>query len=176
MHVYNDHIELWNEGELPSGYDEKMLYGKHSSKPRNRNIANTMFKAGFIDTWGRGFIKIREGFEGAGMPMPKVENFCGGVQVTIERTKFVQMTNVGDNVGDNVGGDVGGQKVAKLAERQRKMLDLIKENPRMSANEMSEVLSVTQRTIERDLAAMQKQGIIIREGNVKSGRWVILQK
>ena len=40
--------------------------------------------------------------------MPKVENFCGGVQVTIERTKFVQMTNVGDNVGDNVGGDVGG--------------------------------------------------------------------
>jgi len=104
--------------------------------------------------------------------MSKVENFCGGVQVTIERTKFVQMTNVGGDVG----GDVGGQKVAKLAERQRKMLDLIKENPRMSANEMSEVLSVTQRTIERDLAAMQKQGIIIREGNVKSGRWVILQK
>ena len=172
MHVYNDHIEVWNEGELPGGYDETVLYGKHSSKPRNRNIAGTMFKAGFIDTWGRGFKKIREGFEKVGMPMPKVENFCGGVQVTIERTKFMQMTNVGDNVG----GDVGGQKVAKLAERQRKMLDLIKENPRMSANEMSEVLSVTQRTIERDLAAMQKQGIIIREGNVKSGRWVILQK
>ena len=157
---------------LSGGYDETVLYGKHSSKPRNRNIASTMFKAGFIDIWGRGFKKIREGFEKAGMPMPKVENFCGGVQVKIERTKFMQMTNVGDNVG----GDVGGQEAAKLAERQRKMLDLIKENPRMSANEMSEVLSVTQRTIERDLAAMQKQGIIIREGNVKSGRWVILQK
>lgn len=96
--------------------------------------------------------------------------------MTIERTKFMQITNVGDNVGDNVGGDVGGQKVAKLAERQRKMLDLIKENPRMSANEMSEVLSVTQRTIERDLAAMQKQGIIIREGNTSAGHWVIIQK
>ena len=24
------------------GYDEKVLYGKHSSKPRNRNIADTM--------------------------------------------------------------------------------------------------------------------------------------
>lgn len=93
------------------------------------------------------------------MPMPKVENFCGGVQVTIERTKFVQMTNVGDNVG----GDVGGQKVAKLAERQRKMLDLIKENPRMSANEMSVVLSVVHRTIQRDLATMQKLGVLIRE-------------
>lgn len=50
MHVYNDHVEVWNEGELPEGYDEEILYGKHSSKPRNRNIADTMFKAGFIDT------------------------------------------------------------------------------------------------------------------------------
>ncbi|MBR0273876.1 MAG: hypothetical protein IJQ59_07295, partial [Bacteroidaceae bacterium] len=61
------------------------LYGHHSSKPRNLNIANAFFKAGFIDTWGRGYKKIREGFEPAGIPMPKVENFCGGVQVTIER-------------------------------------------------------------------------------------------
>ena len=61
-----------------------------------------MFKAGFIDTWGRGFIKIREGFEGVGMPMPKVENFCGDVQVTVQRTKFMQMMNVGNNVTNNV--------------------------------------------------------------------------
>lgn len=135
-----------------------------------------MFKAGFIDTWGRGFKKIREGFEKAGMPMPKVENFCGGVQVKIERTKFMQMTNVVSDVTSNVVSNVISLSQVQLTDRQRKMLDLIKENPRMSANEMSEVLSVTQRTIERDLAAMQKQGIIIREGNVKSGRWVILQK
>jgi len=25
--------------------------------------------------------------------MPKVENFCGGVRVTIQRTKFMQMIN-----------------------------------------------------------------------------------
>ena len=168
MHVYNDQIELWNEGELPSGYDEKMLYGKHSSKPRNRNIANTMFKAGFIDTWGRGFIKIREGFEGAGLPMPKVENFCGGVQVTIERTKFVQMTNVVSNV-------VSLSQV-QLTDRQKKMVNLIKENPFISAQEMSVVLSVVHRTIQRDLAAMQKMGILIREGNTSAGHWVIVKK
>ena len=86
------------------------------------------------------------------------------------------MTNVGDDVGGRVGGNVGDKDDTKLTERQEGILNLIKENPRMSANEMSEVLSVTQRTIERDFAAMQKQGIIIREGNVKSGRWVILQK
>ena len=173
MHVYNDHIEIWNEGELPSGYDEKVLYGKHSSKPRNRNIANTMFKAGFIDTWGRGYKKIREDFEMAGLPMPKVENFCGGVQVTIERTKFVQMTNVVSDVVSNVVSNVVSLSQAKLTDRQKKIICLIKENPFVSAHEMSVVLSVVHRTIQRDLSAMQKMGLLIREGNTSAGHWVI---
>ena len=75
--------------------------GRHSSKPRNRNIANAMFKAGFIDTWGRGYMKIREGFEAEGIPVPRVQNFCGGVQVTVERTKFLKMVNVADKAVPN---------------------------------------------------------------------------
>jgi ATP-dependent DNA helicase RecG len=35
MHVYNDHVEIWNDGELPEGYDETVLYSKHSSWLRN---------------------------------------------------------------------------------------------------------------------------------------------
>ncbi|MDE7413913.1 MAG: hypothetical protein K2N05_09040 [Muribaculaceae bacterium] len=34
-----------------------------SRSPRNPKIAGTMFKAGFIDTWGRGYNKIYTGFE-----------------------------------------------------------------------------------------------------------------
>lgn len=176
MHVYNDHIELWNEGELPSGYDEKMLYGKHSSKPRNRNIANTMFKAGFIDTWGRGFIKIREGFEGAGMPMPKVENFCGGVQVTIERTKFVQMTNVGGGITKDVTSNVTSLSPVQLTDRQKEISKMMLNNPRISVKEMSLVLSLTERTIKRDVAAMQKMGVLVREGNTSAGHWVVIRE
>ena len=37
-------------------------------------------------------------FEAAGIPMPKVQNFCGGVQVSVQRTKFMNMMNVADNV------------------------------------------------------------------------------
>lgn len=129
MHVYNDCIEIWNDGKLPGGYDEAVLYGKHSSKPRNRNIANTMFKAGFIDTWGRGFRKIREEFENAGIPMPKVENFCGGVRVPIGRTKFMQMTNVAS--------DVVSLSQVQLTDRQHKIVNLIKKNSFISAQEMS---------------------------------------
>ena len=40
---------------------------------------------------------------------------------------------------------------------------------------MSETLAVTLRTIERDLATMQKEGIIRHEGSDKTGIWVILE-
>ena len=176
MHVYDDHLEIWNEGELPMGYTEETLMGRHSSKPRNRNIANTMFKAGFIDTWGRGYMKIREGFEAAGIPMPRVQNFCGGVQVTVRRSMFMKMVSVADNVTSDVTSDVTSVSPVKLSERKREIIRLINENERISAAEMSRVLSVVVRTIRRDLNELQEQGIIKRDGNTSAGKWIILKR
>ena len=41
---------------------------------------------------------------------------------------------------------------------------------------MSVVLSVVHRNIQRDFAALQKAGIIIREGNTSAGHWVLLKQ
>lgn len=76
----------------------------------------------------------------------------------------------------NVTSDVGSLSVVQLTERQRKIANIIKESPFVSAQEMSVVLSVVKRTIERDLAAMQKIGVLIREGNTSAGHWVIVEK
>lgn len=108
--------------------------------------------------------------------IPKVENFSGGVQVTIERTKFMQMTNVVSDVTSNVVSNVVSLSQVQLTDRQKKMVNLIKDNPFISAQEMSVVLSVVHRTIQRDLATMQKLGVLIREGNTSAGHWVIIQK
>ncbi len=85
-----DYIELIvNPSNVPISFKGKYyyrsLYGKHSSRPRNRNIADTMFKAGFIDTWGRGYKKIHDGFVEVGLPMPTVKSHCGGTLVTFQR-------------------------------------------------------------------------------------------
>ncbi|MGN0282867.1 MAG: ATP-binding protein [Prevotella sp.] len=176
MHIDDDHLEVWNEGELPEGYTEETLIGRHSSKPRNRNIANAMFKAGFIDTWGRGYMKIREGFEAAGIPMPKVQNFCGGVEVTVQRTKFMKMVNVADNVTSDVTSNVTSLSPVQLTKRQREIIKLLNDNERISAVEMSRVLSVVVRTIRRYLNEMQKQGIITRTGNTSAGKWIVLKR
>lgn len=54
---------LWNDGKLPEGIDQEKLFAEHASQPRNRNIANAFYKAGFIETWGRGINKIRQGLK-----------------------------------------------------------------------------------------------------------------
>ena len=74
------------------------------------------------------------------------------------------------NVGD-YGGDMSEMK---LTERQLIILNLIKESPTITGRQMSETLSVSQRTIERDLSALQKKGILKHEGKDNDGLWGII--
>ncbi|MBQ6276376.1 MAG: hypothetical protein IJK62_06700 [Bacteroidales bacterium] len=119
--------------------------------------------AGFIESWGRGYEKIKSAFAKENLQIPTFEQVRGGVLATIQRERFVELRN--QNVGD--------VSVMELPERQKKILNLIKDNPYISATQMSVMLSVIKRTIERELAVMKKNGIIYREGNARTGRWVI---
>ena len=69
--------------------------------------------------------------------------------------------------------NVGDMSEKKLTERQRKILNLIKESLTITGKQMSETLSVSQRTIERDLSALQKLGVLKRKGKDNDGMWVI---
>ena len=78
-------------------------------------------KAGFIETWGRGINKIRQGLKKMGLPEPKIENHVSGTLITIYR-------NVGVN-GTNDTNNVGNMSETNLTERQRFILSSIKKNP-----------------------------------------------
>lgn len=82
----------------------------------------------------------------------------------------------GVNVGDMSEINVGDVSESELSERQLNIISMIKVNPFVTGKEMSETMSVTQRTIERDLSVLQKAGIIRHEGRVNAGVWVILEQ
>lgn len=165
MRVFSDHIELWNIGELPQGYSIDTLMHKHTSRPRNLNIAQVFYKAGFVESWGRGIKKICDGFVSAGFDAPVFEENSGGILVTIKRKKITDVVS-----------DVVSLSQVQLTERQQKIINLIEVNPRISAALMSQVLSVVVRTIQRELATMQKLGYIRHEGNTSAGHWIVLKK
>ena len=76
----------------------------------------------------------------------------------------------------NVGDYDGNMTETKLTERQQKILNLIKGSPTITGKQMSETLSVSQRTIERDLSTLQKKGVLKREGKDNDGIWIIILK
>ena len=73
----------------------------------------------------------------------------------------------------NVGDHDGDMSETKLIERQQKILNIIKESPTITGKQMSETLSVSQCTIERDLSSLQKIGVLKREGKDNDGTCVI---
>ena len=62
----------------------------------------------------------------------------------------------------------------RLTGRQRKILCLINESPTITGKKMSEILSVSQRTIERDLSVLQKLDVLKREGKDNDGVWIVI--
>ena len=75
---------------LPEGMTIEQLLGDHASQPRNRLIAETFYRAGFIESWGRGIHKIYEGMTKAGLRKPEFINEAGGVTLIIYRPNIIK--------------------------------------------------------------------------------------
>ena len=58
--------------------------------------------------------------------------------------------------------------------RELEVLELLSAQPRLSARELGERLSISQRAIEKHLAALQRQGRLRRQGSPRSGCWQVL--
>ena len=100
LRVYDDKITIWNEGTLPDGMELESLKRHHISRPRNPLIADVCFKAGFIDSWGRGTLKIYNSCLEAGLPEPQITTLDGGILVAIYKKTNDQ---VDDQVDDHAG-------------------------------------------------------------------------
>jgi ATP-dependent DNA helicase RecG len=80
--VFPDHLVIYSDGGLPPTWTLENLLGRHDSAPRNPSIANTFFRSGQIETWGRGIEKIEEASRKARKPAPVFEVTPAEVNVT----------------------------------------------------------------------------------------------
>ena len=174
LKVYDDRIVLWNEGNLPDGYTVKTLMGVHSSRPRNKNIASVFYRAGFIESWGRGIDKIRDALAEANLPEPKIEAFCGGVKLTIMRPKGEtnpvleanknQVTKKDDRVSDRVNDRVN------FADE---ILLLVEKNPGLRSKDLAALAGKSIPTLSRFLKSLKDNGKIEFRGAPKNGGYFV---
>ena len=64
--------------------------------------------------------------------------------------------------------------VMKKREVASMIIDEISKNGQITIPEISQMMKVTERAVQRYLKEFQESGILAREGSDKSGRWILL--
>lgn len=80
--VYEDHIKIFNVGKWPESIPiGASLYQQHESVPYNPKIADVFYRAGEIESWGRGFWKVRVECEKINAKLPILEKTDIGITI-----------------------------------------------------------------------------------------------
>lgn len=174
IRVYVDKIIISNDCIFPDDWTVEDLMGSHRSRPYNPLIANTFFRAGFIEAWGRGIEKIKGSCMEAGNPMPeytvKKEDimvvFKGQVSNTTQATTqgATQATTQGTTQAD---------LLAFENSIPVRIIKVISENPMLSQSQIAKMLGEKYDTVKYHMRKMRLSGVIIREGTSQKGKWII---
>ena len=89
IRIEDDAMYISNCCILPSDWTTETLMERHKSRPYNPDIANTFFRAGYVETWGRGIQKICEACQKHGIPEPEYSVLGGDITV-----KFTALQNL----------------------------------------------------------------------------------
>ncbi len=172
LDIYDDRLAVTSPGGMYNGMlIQDLNIADVSSERRNpilANVANVMAQLDYMEKRGSGLTRICNETQALDGYKDELKPVFKSTPTQFQTIIFASSDN------QNVGDFVGDMSETKLTERQQKMLNLIKESPIISAKQMSETLSVTTRTIERDLSMMKKAGVLKREGKDNNGVWIII--
>jgi len=160
LKIYPDKIILWNVGELANKLKIEELKKNHSSYPRNEILADVFFKAGLIEAWGRGTVKITNECIKSGLPEPEFREEFGGFSVYFYKDIYTE---------ENL------RKIG-LNERQIKAVIYTKQNGKITNTEYQKIGNVKKRQASNDLLELEKKKIFKKVGTTGKGTYYILLK
>ncbi|WP_456406347.1 ATP-binding protein [Caldithrix abyssi] len=161
--IFKDRVEIYNPGTFPPGLKpEDFISGKERSYLRNPKIAEIFYFTKDIERWGSGLERIHKACLSNGVTV-KFNLLKTGFLVTFERPEL-KSKDYGRTVEKTVGKTV------------EKILHAIKENPEITTLQLAELLGLSRRGIEWNLARLKKQGKIKRIGPARGGHWQVVEK
>ena len=176
--IFDDKIYIFNNCKFPKELNPKKMYKAHSSYPYNPKIASAFFRAGFIESWGRGFEKIKRECDEGNVPYPTIEVLGDGITIMCTPSKkYLELSaqysdNVPNNVPNNVP-DNAPNVPNKIEERLNKILILVEKNKKISIEELAKILAVDAKTIKRSINILKTQNRLIRIGSPRAGYWEV---
>ena len=153
--LFDDRLEIISAGELPFGLTPEMLFQPHESRPWNPLMANVFYKRGFIETWGRGTLKMADLLRDANLPVPVWQVKTGFVTLTFVLRRKMETEQTPVKTPDAI--------LAWLAQ-----------TPSGTAPELAAHLGRSVSAVERAMRKLREAGRLIRVGPDKGGHWQVL--
>ena len=141
--VFDDRIEIENPGLLPLGLTIEDIQ-KGVSKLRNRVIGRVFHELGLIEQWGSGIQRMTAACREAGLPAPVFEEIGTHFRVVLSSVPV---------------GPV------QLDERDRTILQLLKDGRGRSTAQIARVISLSVRATRTRLADLVQRDLVIEVGS-----------
>jgi ATP-dependent DNA helicase RecG len=152
--VYQDKVMIWNEGQLPENWTIEKLLAKHPSLPYNPDIANALFRSGYIEAWGRGFSKMTSQCLASGLPVPLFYSDTSGFWVVFRKDVY------NEEYLETLG----------LNRRQVKAVLYVKEKGKISNKEYQVLNEISKRTATTELSELvNKFRLLAKTGTSGAG-------
>ena len=197
--MFNDRLEILSHGGLIHGMTKEQFFNG-ISKPRNSTLMRIFLSIGLTEHTGHGIpvivkkygqdvFDINSNYIRCTIPFAK--NVIGKINKNIGFND--NPNNVGLNVGlhdnsnvglrdnsNNVGLSVGlhdnsnvGLNVG-LNQTEKKVIDFLIEDPKLTSTVLAKKLGVANRTIERAFKSLQEKKALKRQGSKRDGKWIVL--
>jgi ATP-dependent DNA helicase RecG len=186
IRVYEDRILITNSSHFPQDWTVAELEKGVRSLPFNPSLANTFYRCGNIEAWGRGFQRMANACREEGNPPPCYENDAQSVMIRFdvsekyralaEKAGLLPTDSVKSCVENAL---VCGEKTPicgeKITRAQQVILEEITELPSISARQLAESTGLSPRKIEYDIKALKASGRLRRIGPDKGGHWEVVK-
>ena len=161
--MFNDRLDILSHGGLPNGMTKEQFFF-FFFKPRNATLMRIFLNMGLTEHTGHGIPTIVEKY---GKDVFQIESNYIRCTIPFEKEIIDQIAN--KNVGLNVGLNVA------LNKTEKKVIELLIENPSITSVELAEIIGVTKRTIERTFKSLQEKKMIERIGSKRDGNWIVVR-
>ena len=164
--IDDDAMYISNDCVFPTDWTVENLLQPHRSRPYNPHIAGAFYRAGYVESWGRGIKKIQEACNEYGTDDVAFVVHSGDFMIILPALK----AGLVEKFDKKSNGALNGA----LNDNEQKIINLIVQNPNISQSNMSDATGLTRRQIQRILKKLMEAGYITREGSKKTGRWAIV--
>jgi ATP-dependent DNA helicase RecG len=159
--IFDDRLEIWNDGMLPFGLTPSDLKKDHTSHPRNPLIATIFYNRGLIEKWGRGTQKIVDLCVKAGHPEPDFFEQSNSFIVRFLPNAYIAPHRIS----------------LALSDRHRHILQSLSISPHKGVTfaEIKIKLSTppADRTLRDDFQHLKRLGLIDVSGHGRGAKWYL---